>query len=262
MSIYRETQGRGQDVFLIHGWGMGGNVWESLAAKLRQRYRVTIVDLPGYGRSAHYALPEYNLQSLAGELISLIRPDAASTTTVVGWSLGGLIAMQMALAYPNVFDRLVLVAASPQFQRSGDWPHAVDGAILQNFAAALTSSYQQTIQQFLAIQALGSDYAREEIRLLRGKVFRDGEPDKTALRKSLEILQTTNLRGRLHGIGTDTLIIAGERDRLVPAAAAKQLAQRITGSQLRVIKGAGHAPFISHQDRFIATLEEFLPANP
>jgi pimeloyl-[acyl-carrier protein] methyl ester esterase len=89
-------------------------------------------------------------------------------------------------------------------------------------------------------------------------VFRDGEPDKTALRQSLNILQTANLREQTHDITMDTLIIGGERDRLVPVAATKLLADSINHSQLRIIKGASHAPFISHQDQFIQALDEFL----
>jgi pimeloyl-[acyl-carrier protein] methyl ester esterase len=255
MTIYRETLGhQGSPIVLIHGWGMGGNVWESIAEKLSGRYRVTILDLPGYGRSAHYVLPEYTLSHLAGELVSLVPPGA----TVLGWSLGGMIAMQMALGYPNVLERLILVAASPQFQRSADWPHAVDTRILENFASELADSYKDTIQQFLAIQALGSDHAREEIRLLRDKVFRDGEPDKIALRKSLDILQTANLREQVHNIDMDTLIIGGERDRLVPVAAVEWLAENIDRSRVRIVKGASHAPFISHQDQFLKILDDFL----
>jgi len=254
MGIYRETHGHGRDILLIHGWGMGGNVWESLADKLSNHYRVTIVDLPGYGRSARYVLPQYNLQTLAGELVSLVPQDA----TVLGWSLGGMITLQMALSYPNAFERMILVATSPQFHLSSDWPNAVDTRILENFASELATSYQDTIQQFLAIQALGSEHAREEIRLLRNKVFRDGEPDKTALRKSLDILRTANLRDKIHDIEAQTLIVAGERDRLVPPAAARLLAQSIRHSQLRLIKGASHAPFISHQALFIREVQEFL----
>ena len=166
--------------------------------------------------------------------------------------------MQMALRYPNAMDSLIVVAASAQFQRSEDWPHAMDIRILENFATELANSYQDTIQQFLAIQALGSEHAREEIRLLRGKVFRDGEPDPQALRHSLRILQTANLRDTVHNIKLPTLIIAGERDRLVPVSAAQWLAQRIPTSQLSIVKGASHAPFISHQELFLQSLHDFL----
>ena len=254
MSIYRETHGHGRDILLIHGWGMSGNVWESVADKLSREYRVTIVDLPGYGRSAHYVLPQYNLQTLADELVSLV-PQGA---TVLGWSLGGMITLQMALSYPNALERMILVATSPQFHLSADWPHAVNTRILENFASELATSYQDTIQQFLAIQALGSEHARDEIRLLRGKVFRDGEPDKIALREGLNILRTVNLRDKLQEVEAQTLIITGERDRLVPLAAAQLLAQGINQSQLQIIKGASHAPFISHQALFVSDVEKFL----
>ncbi len=93
MTLYTQTQGKGKDLVLIHGWGISGNVWESVADKLSNQYRVTIVDLPGYGRSAKYHLEHYSLSAVANKLAEVIPPQSI----VMGWSLGGMIAMKLAL---------------------------------------------------------------------------------------------------------------------------------------------------------------------
>ncbi|WP_455205081.1 pimeloyl-ACP methyl ester esterase BioH [Kaarinaea lacus] len=258
MTLYTQTQGKGKDLVLIHGWGISGNVWESVADKLSNQYRVTIVDLPGYGRSAKYHLEHYSLSAVANTLAEVIPPQSI----VMGWSLGGMIAMKLALNHAKRLCQLVLVATSPQFHLSDDWPHAVDTQILENFANELASSYRDTILQFLSIQALGSEHARDEIRLLRQKVFRDGDPEEAAVRKSLKILQSVSLRDQLQHIKTPTLIISGERDRLVPLGAAEALSRGIANSDLHIIKGASHAPFISHQSLFIDTLTAHLNQSP
>ena len=254
MSIYTETIGHGQDLTLIHGWGMSGNIWESVADKLSGQFRVTLLDLPGYGRSSHHILDDYTLNALADAIVHFMPRHSM----VLGWSLGGMIAMQMALRHPEAIKKLILVAASPQFHISEDWPHAVNLNILENFANELSNSYRDTILQFLSIQALGSEHAREEIRLLRDKVFRDGDPDEESVRRGLKILQTANLREQVEYIDIPTLIISGDRDRLMPLPAAKELSQRISKSRLCVIKGASHAPFISHQSTFLDVLQAFL----
>ena len=78
------------------------------------------------------------------------------------------------------------------------------------------------------------------------------------MREGLNILRTVNLRDKLQEVEAQTLIITGERDRLVPLAAAQLLAQGINQSQLQIIKGASHAPFISHQALFVSDVEKFL----
>ncbi len=105
---------------------------------------------------------------------------------------------------------------------------------------------------------MGSEYAREELRLLRERVFAHGDPDGEALAAGLDILMTADLRARLPHIDGPVQIISGERDTLFPLTAAKRTQALMTGSALSVIAGAGHAPFLFHSEAFLHELKKFL----
>ncbi|MEE8379313.1 MAG: alpha/beta fold hydrolase, partial [Gammaproteobacteria bacterium] len=87
MSLFTQTTGQGPDLVFLHGWGMNGDVWESVTPSLAKNYRVTTVDLPGHGRSVD-KLDDYSLKNLAKQVMDVTPPGAA----LVGWSLGGLVA--------------------------------------------------------------------------------------------------------------------------------------------------------------------------
>ena len=252
--IYIQTQGQGSPLLLLHGWGIGGNVWENIQCRLKNFCRASWVDIPGYGRTPNHLKHHYTLESLAQAL----HPLLDGPTTVLGWSLGGMIATQLALMYPHKVSKLILTATSPQFFTSTDWNHAMEAKTLDTFGSDLKHAYRETVMQFLAIQALGSDRAREEIRVLKQKVFRDGEPSYNALEEALNLLQTQNLRPMLADIHCPTLIIAGEKDRLAPVAAAQAMHALIPRSRLHTIKGTSHAPFLSHPDEFVGTIKDFM----
>lgn len=253
MSLYTETQGQGQDLLLVHGWGMNGEVWQDVVRALAAHYRVTTVDLPGHGRSVE-SPRDYVLPALARELHA-VTPDGA---IVIGWSLGGQVATQLALDNPGLLKKLVLVASAPQFARSDDWPNGVDPAVLDRFAGDLRHDFKHTIKRFIAIQAMGSEHAQQLQRKLRERVFLHGYPQIAALEGGLQILHDANLRPRLHELQCPVQLIIGERDTLFRPAAARQSCELIADARLALIKGAGHAPFISHAQEFLQVLNEFL----
>lgn len=253
MSLFAQVRGQGPTVVLLHGWGMNADVWEDVSAELEDSFQVIAVDLPGHGRSKG-DLEDYSLKNIARQVIEVIPEQAI----IVGWSLGGLVAMQMALEYAQRIKKLVLVASSPQFIKDESWPDGMDAEVLDSFAGDMQEDYQNTIKRFISIQTMGSDNPREEQRLLRDRVFRYGHPDLSALKGGLKILHETNLRSRMSEIHCPTLIVAGEHDSLFRRKAAEKTQQLISHSQLDVIKGSGHAPFLSHLDEFLSDLKIFL----
>ena len=254
MNLYIESHGKGPNLVLLHGWGLSGNVWEGVISELQQFSHVSIIDLPGYGRSQSLNYRKYTLSNLATEIKQHIEPNSI----ILGWSLGGMIASQMAVDYPDTVDKLILVASSPQYFKDDDWPHAVSREILESFSNELLDDYKATILHFLAIQALGSEHAQDEIRLLRQRVFRDGLPDPKALKAGLDILLSANLRQQLKNITCPSLIINGQHDRLVPLHSGEAVAGLIQNSQLKLVQGASHAPFISHPKLFVNLVKEFI----
>ncbi|HWP95175.1 MAG TPA: pimeloyl-ACP methyl ester esterase BioH [Gammaproteobacteria bacterium] len=253
--LYIDTAGSGPDLVLVHGWGLHGGVWDTLLPALVTHFRVTRVDLPGHGASRDRP-PSTQLTTLARQVLDAA-PFAAHW---LGWSLGGMVAMQAALLSPARVRRLVLVATTPRFLTAPDWPHAMAPETLARFAAELERDYRTTVLNFLALQVQGDETARATLRALRASVFARGEPDPRGLHAGLEILQTTDLRGELARLRAPALVVAGERDRLTPPAAGRALAQGIPGARFTVLKGAAHAPFLSHADDFVRAVAGFFEA--
>lgn len=252
MSLYSATTGRGADVILLHGWGLNSAVWQDTAQELAREFRVTVLDLPGHGRSGsagYYALPQ-----LAQELVQHAPPAAVW----VGWSLGGMAALHVAAQHPQRVRKLALVASTPKFVNNGDWPHGVAPEVFGQFAEQLRGDYRKTIQRFLALQLRGTEHASLWLRQLCDMVFRYGEPQLDALHAGLAILRDADLRPMLAAVHQPTLLIAGARDLLVPVAAQEYMAAHLAQAGLQIIPGAAHAPFLTHPQEFQRALRAVL----
>jgi pimeloyl-[acyl-carrier protein] methyl ester esterase len=104
----------------------------------------------------------------------------------------------------------------------------------------------------------GTAGERELLAVLRERQASRGEPDPDALRGGLEILRDLDLRDALPEIKQPVLVIAGDRDRLSPPQVSRYLAQAIPNARLAEIKGAAHAPFLSHRDEFVKKVLDFM----
>lgn len=265
MSLHVEIQGSGAPLLLIHGWGMHGGMWGGVAERLAEHFRVLAVDLPGHGHSSR--IEERGLKSEATDpsahsaldvIVDELAAQFDEPLAVCGWSLGGQIALRWAMRHPQQISRLALVASTPCFVRRPGWDCAMAAETLAEFAVALQQDYAPTLRRFLALQVRGSERERELLAALRGALTSRGEPDLGALQSGLDILRGCDLRSVLPGIGQPALVVCGERDTLTPPQAAHYLAAQLPNARLAVIKGAAHAPFLSHPDEFVEHLTSFL----
>jgi len=252
--LYHKSYGAGKPLYLLHGWALNSRVWDHVVNNLKEHWLVTTVDLPGHGKSKPPESGDYNIDVLTHEVSQLIN----EASVIVGWSLGGMVALNLACRYPDLVDKLVLVASTPQFINSNDWRCAIDKAILDGFAADLVKDYRATVMRFLAIQTLGSEQSKQAVREMREKVFINGEPHLDSLTKGLTILRESNLRNEARQIRCPTLIMLGEKDTLIPVCSAELTRQLIPDCKISIVAGAGHAPFISHPGQFMQSLTEFL----
>ena len=255
MSLHVETYGKGADLVLIHGWGMHGGVWQPLLRHLSPHFRLHAVDLPGMGFSR--PLEHGQLQAYAEQLATVIPADA----DICGWSLGGLIAMRLAVLRPELVRRLVLVGATPCFTNRAEsptWSDGVDEQVFRQFASQVAQDYQSTLIKFLTLQCMGADNARGTVKQLRESFAARPVPTMESLQRTLRLLLENDLRGEIDHLHTPTLLIHGDRDRLAPVEAARWLAQHLPAGSLRVIAGAAHAPFLSHPASFTEALLQFL----
>lgn len=252
--VHIESSGAGPPVLLLHGFAMHGGLFAPVLPALAERHRVHVVDLPGHGWSAPVA--PYDLPTLAAT-IDDATADIDAPVTLLGWSLGGQVALQWALARPARVQRLILVASTPSFVAREDWPHAMAPATLARFGDELRVAYRLTLQRFLSLQVQGSDAGRRALAKLRGSLFERGEPSPHVLAAALMLLHEADLRPLLARVAVPALVIAGERDTLVPLAATQALAAAMPQGTHAPIAGAAHAPFLSHPSAFIDAVHGF-----
>lgn len=240
--MHIDVIGTGPALGLVHGWAMHGGLFAPLIERLRAHRTLHIVDLPGHGHARDDARA-LDPAAIAAELVARV-----ADATWLGWSLGGQVALHCALDHPHAVRGAILVASSPKFVRSDDWPHGVSTTLFGEFGLALQRDFRGTLDGFLALEVAGSAHAQSELRNLRTHAFERGEPAPRALLDGLALLDTTDLRARLPDLRVPSLWIAGRRDRLVPPAAMTAAAALCPGGESLVIRDAGHAPFLGAPD--------------
>jgi pimeloyl-[acyl-carrier protein] methyl ester esterase len=254
-TLYRETIGEGdRHLVLLHGWGLNAEVWRYTAERLAPHFCLHLIDLPGYGRSEGFGA--LTLEEMADLVLSAM-PQKAS---LVGWSLGGLVASQIALSAPQRVEKLITVASSPCFTANDNWP-GIRPDVLQGFQHQLSEDFQRTVERFLALQTLGSNSARQDARLLKSIVLNLPMPPAEVLNGGLEILRTADLRESMTTLTLPVLRIYGALDGLVPRKIVPLLDALLPDSHSEIIEKAAHAPFISHPDAFCEIVERFLIAD-
>jgi pimeloyl-[acyl-carrier protein] methyl ester esterase len=253
-------RGFGPDLVLLHGWGLNLRVWDGLARELSKLFRVITVDLPGHGRS-----PWNPKARTPAEQAWQVHATLASRTdrySLVGWSLGGQIALDLAAAMPGSVERLALVATTPRFAASEDWPYGMPAAALDRLATQLRTNYKRTVSEFLELQVRGSVGSEKVLAELHGSLFSHGEAHPKALVAGLATLKSSDLRSNLSLIHTPTLVVAGQYDRVTLPAASRALAAMLPDARYVEFRRAAHAPFLSHAGEFAALVTRFLRGEP
>jgi pimeloyl-[acyl-carrier protein] methyl ester esterase len=247
-----EVVGRGPPLVLWHGWGMNLRVFDGLCAALSDEFRLIAVDLPGHGRSG------WRDGLTGGAQLELLLRSLPERTALLGWSLGGQMALRAAASAPGRIERLVLISTTPRFVEGEDWPHGLHPAVLYQFARRLRRDHHQTVREFLELQVRGSRGARRVFATLRAALVAHGEARPEALAAGLRWLANQDLRKLAAGVGTQTLVIGGQHDRVTPPQAMAALAALMPHATHLKFRRAGHAPFLSHLAELLPALREFL----
>ena len=253
MSPNRNLHGDKKPLTAIHGWGFNSAVWDDMGEQLQDQCRFTAIDLPGFGRCPMLE-GEYTLPTLANRLIE----TTPKSGVLMGWSLGGMVALEMAHCYPEQIDGLVMVASSPRFTATQNWPHGVAPEILNVFSETVIEDHKAALLRFLFLQAGRIDLGRATVKKLKPLLFRYGSPDQKALEKGLILLRETDSRDILKTIQCPVLFILGERDNLLSPTVVEDLSILCPNCRIAVINGSAHAPFISHPLEFFQVLMSFL----
>lgn len=240
------ASGSGTPLILIHGWGNSAAIFSELMANLPGCHCLA-PDLPGYGASS--AAAKVGLAALADDFIDWFDALGLETVTLLGWSLGGMLAQELAARFPARIERLILVATTPRFVSTSDWPHGLADAAVRALARDFKRAPAATLENFWQRQFHGE--SSPPFPLLP-----EVEPI-TAL-GGLELLRQIDLRDQLPGISMPTLVLHGSRDVIIPVAAGRFLATTLPQGRLHEINDGGHAPFLSAVVPVSAAIRNFL----
>jgi len=247
--------GIGSPLILLHGWGLHSGVWENILPALEKRFSCYAVDMLGHGESQTKSHEKFSLESMREALNELVNNIDSKEITIMGWSLGGLVAIDYLSVFPKKVQKLILVASNACFCKKEDWQTGLELSVLENFAAQLEQDYKKTVDKFMALQMFGADDHKQALRVLKSSMASPTEPSMDALRAGLDILKNTDLTKKLREIKQSVLMITGEDDRLMPYQAANAMQAMFNNAYTEMIKGAGHAPFISHPTQFIEIID-------
>lgn len=235
INLYYEIAGYGAAVVLIGGLGADGHFWYKQVPELAQRFMVITPDNRGAGRSDKPDEP-YTIRAMADDVRGLLDHLRIAKAHVVGASMGGFIAQEFAIAYPQRVAKLVLCCTSFGGPNSEPIPQEAVQVLLYR-----TGDPERDLRAFLAL-GFGTDYPQTNADELEAYVaWRLAHPQPLhAYRRQLEAASAHNTESRLVGLQVPVLILHGARDRVVPARNAKLLAAKIVGAQVHLFQDAGH----------------------
>jgi len=263
-SISYLEAGEGPVLLLVHGIAGNCENWREVIEPLSHRHTVIAPDLPGHGASEAGA-GDYSIGALASGLRDLLLALGHERATVVGHSLGGGVAMQLAYQYPEMVERLVLVSSgglgpevSPVLRAA-----ALPGAAL---FISVTAGAGRRAGSVLGrgLSAFGLRPSADVAEVARGYASLEDPARRAAFLDTLRAVVGT--RGQRVSAGdrlylaeaVPVLIVWGGRDTIIPVHHGEDAVRAIPGARLEVFEDVGHLPQLEAPGRFIAALERFL----
>ena len=250
IDLHYVERGSGRPLLLVPGIPAIANDWDALAEPLGQTRRVIAYDNRGSGESTTTPAP-YDCAQLAADAVGLLDALEIERTDVFGMSLGGMIAQELALGWPERVDRLVLGCT----HCGGE--HAVRPDREAGKAFALDTDDWAERMRLLAQFAFSARVDAEQLQAFVAKKSGDVQ-SREGYRGQIAAVLAHDTYDRLPGIECTTLILTGDDDRVIPGESSEVLARRISGARLEVIPGSGHLFFLERPGETLRLLREFL----
>jgi pimeloyl-ACP methyl ester carboxylesterase len=248
--LYWEESGSGSPLLLIQGLGWSADMWYSTVPELEDDYRVIRYDARGIGRSDVPPGP-YPIELMADDAMAVLDAAGVDQAHVLGVSLGGIVAQEVALRHPSRVRSLLLGCTHPGGAETV-WPE-------QEVLEALKNRTSSTFDEIVAAArefgyAPGATCVEEDIRR-RLELPTSNEGYEAQLMGGLTYAGATS---RLPGLTIPVLVFTGDLDRMVPPKNSENMAAAIPDAKLVVVPGAGHVLFTEQPDVVGALLREFL----
>lgn len=243
-------------VVLITGLAAKRQGWRRQLPVFGQRYRTIIFDNRDIGDSDHVTAP-YSTADQADDTAGLLSALGVTRAHIVGISMGGFIALELALRHPELVDKLVLTSTSAG-GRTHVPPHWLVTAMLVMPRIGQREPGAVAKRVYARIMAPGYCAAHPDEWEDIAEIARYRPQPAVAYRRQLHACQRHDVADRLTQIAAPTLVIHGEADPLIPAANGTYLARHIPGARLIMYPGAGHIPIVERADDYNRDVLAFL----
>ena len=157
--------GSGRPLVLLHGWAMSAAVFSELSAMLADDFRLLIPDLPGHGASSPAV--QNDLVSIAATITCWLEAIESAPVVLGGWSLGGMLTLEMARQKPQSVERLLLIGTTPRFTSGDDWTFGLPEVQVRALSRNLARRFETTLADFFNLAFRGEDISKERLRAIR-----------------------------------------------------------------------------------------------
>jgi 3-oxoadipate enol-lactonase len=252
--IHYRVSGRadGLPVVLIHGFPFSSRIWESQVRTLEPSCRVLTYDVRGHGQSDP-GDGQYLIEGFVDDLLELMRRVEMPSAALCGLSMGGYIALRAAEREPSSCRALVL--CDTRSEADTDEARLKRAAAVRAIREKGVAEYAEAfLKQVFAPESFES--RREAVEQVRGIIA--ATPARTLIGTLIALAARTDTTASLARLRIPALVVVGEHDAVTPVAAARALHERIAGSELAIIPGAGHLPNLERPEELNGRLLDFL----
>jgi len=253
VSLRYDRAGSGPAVLFIHGWTFNRTVWERQVVALRDGHTAITVDLRGHGESSH-PRTGYTIAGMAGDLEHLVRALNVPRLAIVGWSMGGMVAMELAHRLGERVSALGLVCTTAGGLADAKNPLAEPPDQVTSIRKAIDADFRGFVREF----APRLFKAKGDSPLLAWAVAQMQKTPAHVAEACFEALFAADLRPMLKKITARTAVLHGRHDDITPFAGGEEIKKGIKGAQLVVFEESGHAPFLEEPEAFNAALAKLL----
>jgi pimeloyl-ACP methyl ester carboxylesterase len=246
--IHGEVYGEGKPVILLHAMGSNSEMWHDQVKNLSSHFKVVVYDIRGFGRSL--SPPNYDMNTWVEDLSTLMTSLKIEKACVVGFSMGGLIALRFAIKFPDLLQGLVLSGSLGELAEPG----------VQLFKNRAELVKREGIEPIVenTLNGFADDFkgARPEIINWYSNILRKNDPEQYAY--ACKCLWESAGELPLTEVTSPVLVMRGTKDPLIPSEAVHRFKERLATAVMKEIPDCGHFVPIEQPEGFNTTLEEFL----
>ena len=255
--MFFETKGKGKPLVLIPGFASGAWTWFRQTEYLAKNFQVVTFDPRGIGKSKveNSELQNLSMKTFVADVLQILDKLEIEKANVLGASFGGFVAQEFAFTFPERLDKLILACTS-----SGGKHHVKpDIEILRSFTPHPDLSLGERIRKFFRPAFTGKFHAEhgEEVEKVC-RLRKENEVSEATYSAQLQTAFSFDAENKLNEIKHKTLIITGDKDKVVPMQNSVNLAKKMPNAKLEIIKNGSHMIFVENAAEFNRKVKEFL----